>query len=150
MTPEDAVQVLQWDYEPPYDFYNIRSKSEAMQEFLMGSYYSVYYEDRLYGIFCIGKSAQVPEGSIAGVYKESCVDIGLGMSPALTGQGKGMEFFQSILSHVQSRFSGECIRLSVAAFNKRAIKLYTNSGFVQQATFFSKDVEFIVMVHPKR
>ena len=145
ITPEDALQVLGWKYEPPYDFYNIRSKSEAMQEFLMGSYYSVYKEDELVGVFCIGESAKVPEGIRAGVYKESRVDVGVGMSPVLTGQGKGMEFFESILSYLQRRFPEADMRLSVASFNKRAIKLYQNCGFTQQATFQSKDHEFIVM-----
>lgn len=150
MSPEEALQVLDWHYDPPYHFYNIRSKAEAMQEFLMGSYYAVYFQETLNGVFCIGQSAQVPEGIEAGVYKDALVDVGLGMSPAFTGQGQGSAFFQCILSHLHTRFPDAGIRLSVAAFNKRAIKLYTNCGFKEQSRFFAKSIEFIVMTREYR
>ncbi|MDQ0207149.1 GNAT family N-acetyltransferase [Alkalicoccobacillus murimartini] len=147
ISPEDAIEVIQWHYKPPYDYYNIRSRDEAMQEFLMGSYYSVRMSGEFVGIFCVGNSAQVPEGKVAGVYRELFVDVGVGMAPSLTGKGKGRDFFQVIVSYLQKQFPNAGVRLSVATFNKRAIKLYTNFGFSEEASFTADGVEFIVMTH---
>ena len=148
ITPEDAVRVIQWKYESPYDFYNIKSQAEAMQEFLMNAYYSVRLGDQLIGIFCIGPSAQVPEGRAAGIYRESYVDVGIGMAPSYTGQGNGKDFFRIIVSYLKKQFPDAGVRLSVATFNTRAIRLYENTGFKSVATFPAKDADFIVMTHP--
>ncbi|WYP26216.1 GNAT family N-acetyltransferase [Alkalihalobacillus sp. FSL W8-0930] len=147
ITPEDAVEVIHWKYEAPYDFYNIRAQAEAMQEFLMNPYYTIRCGEQLVGIFCIGTSAQVPEGRATGMYVERFIDIGLGMAPQLTGQGKGHAFFQKIASFLKERYPNTGVRLSVATFNKRAIKLYESIGFRRVASFPAQDADFIIMTH---
>lgn len=147
MTEKYAIDVLCWKYERPYDFYNNVLTSNAILELIGSNYYVVldnHYE--LIGYFCIGLPAQVPIGDQFHAYEEECMDIGIGMKPELTGKGNGSRFFSAILEFIQETHQGIDLRLTVAAFNKRAIRLYENMGFVKQMHFKNKeDTEFIVM-----
>jgi [ribosomal protein S18]-alanine N-acetyltransferase len=60
----------------------------------------------------------------------SVIELGLAMRPDLTGKGLGLEFVRAGLAFAKQRFSPASFRLDVAAFNKRAIKVYTRAGFV--------------------
>ena len=76
--------------------------------------------------FCsFGADGQVPGGD----YSNEGLDIGLGMRPELTGQGNGAVFFGAILDYALSTFRPEFLRLTVAKFNLRALKLYESFGF---------------------
>ncbi|WP_085992911.1 GNAT family N-acetyltransferase [Oceanobacillus senegalensis] len=146
MTEKYAVDVLCWKYEKPYNFYNNVLTSGAIMELLTYKYFVVLdkYND-LIGYFCIGRPAQIPDGELNGVYKEDCIDVGIGMKPRLTGKGKGHIFFSRILRFIQEKHPDKDIRLTVATFNERAIRLYKKLGFVEDASFYSKEMEFITM-----
>ena len=147
LTEEYAKQILNWKYEAPYDFYNNEETSESLNELLETPYYAVLNQDHeLVGFFCIGSAAQVPFGSTVGAYNEDMRDIGIGMNPALTGQGNGAHFFSFILSYIQETYQLDAIRLTVANFNQRAIHLYTKLGFVKKVEFNRDTTEFITMV----
>ncbi|GEN54915.1 GNAT family N-acetyltransferase [Halobacillus faecis] len=147
MTKEYAEESLRWTYEPPYDFYNVELSEEALAERLDGSYRSVLDEEgALIGFFCTGESAKVPAGEKDGVYAEVAVDMGLGMHPSLTGQGHGHLFGKTVLAEILKENEGMPVRLSVATFNKRAIRLYENMGFVEQASFQTEACPFITMI----
>lgn len=147
MTEEYAKQILNWKYEAPYDFYNNEETSESLNELLDNPYYAVLNPDNeLVGFFCIGNAAQVPFGSTVGAYDEDMSDIGIGMNPAITGQGFGTPFFSFILSYIQETYGLDAIRLTVAIFNERAIHLYTKLGFVKKVEFNRDSTEFITMV----
>jgi RimJ/RimL family protein N-acetyltransferase len=76
--------------------------------------------------FCsFGSDGQVPGGD----YSDDALDIGVGMRPELTGQGKGADFFGAILGYALGTLNPELLRLTVAKFNLRALKLYENFGF---------------------
>jgi [ribosomal protein S18]-alanine N-acetyltransferase len=139
-----AKEALQWKYEPPYDFYSNELTEESLNELLNGAYVAVLNEKlQIVGYYCTGVSAQVPKGNEFGAYTETTkIDIGLGLKPNLTGQGNGRSFFQFLLQEIGS----ENLRLTVASFNKRAIKLYENFGFKHQQTFVSNGINFQVMV----
>ncbi|MCQ6268208.1 GNAT family N-acetyltransferase [Fictibacillus sp. WQ 8-8] len=144
-----AVNILNWRYDAPYDFYNNEVSPDSMKEMLENSYRVIL--DRYQGIagfFCTGSSAQVPAGHQYGAYSDDLIDLGIGMNPELTGQGYGSEFFSFILRHIQAAFSGVSIRLTVAAFNHRAIHLYEKLGFVKQIQFNNGRTDFITMVKP--
>lgn len=128
---EHAQQIVRWQYEAPYEFYNGEDREEDIQELLDGSYVAVFADGKLAGFFCTGKSAQVPKGHLYKAYDGKLVDIGLGMHPTLTGQGGGSAFWDFVLHSV----SAEQLRLTVASFNKRAICLYEKFGFVKTMTF---------------
>ncbi|WP_156288702.1 GNAT family N-acetyltransferase [Oceanobacillus salinisoli] len=146
MTENYAIEVLCWKYEKPYDFYNNVLTSGAIMELLTYKYYVVLDDyNSLIGYFCTGRPAQVPAGDGHGAYKEDCIDVGIGMHPELTGKGKGSVFFSNVLRFLKEKHRGKDIRLTVATFNTRAIRLYEKVGFVRDFTFMSDDVEFITM-----
>ncbi|MCA1319026.1 GNAT family N-acetyltransferase [Bacillus tianshenii] len=151
MSRSDADEILSWRYDPPYELYNNEKSDEALLELLNGSYHSVYVgEESLFGYYCHGDSAKVPAGHASGAYMEDCLDIGLGMKPQLTGKGKGSLFLSFILDSLAQESSGQVVfRLTVASFNKRAITLYSNHGFVRRDVFEHNGVEFITMVSSK-
>ncbi|WPK10962.1 GNAT family protein [Lysinibacillus louembei] len=146
MDKEKASAILNWRYEAPYDFYNNELTDEALQELLDGSYNAIVDDkQQLIGFFCVGKGAQVPAGNRFDAYTASCVDMGFGMNPHLTGQGNGFDFCSLIMQFIEQNYAGTPIRLTVAKFNQRAIHLYEKLGFVAQAEFSSELAEFIVM-----
>lgn len=147
LTESEANEIITWKYPEPYSFYNFEDSEEIMQELLDGTYYSVRDEtDQLIGFFCYGKNAQVPAGGEAGLYPgENVCDIGLGMKPELTGQGFGQAFLKWGIDYALKHDTPNQLRLSVAAFNKRAIRLYSKAGFREGGSFQNKDVLFLVM-----
>jgi len=150
MNGMDAAEILLWHYEEPYDFYNMDNSDETLSELLDGSYYAVYSgDDRLFGYYCKGNSAQVPAGHASRAYLDACLDIGLGMKPNMTGSGRGSSFFSFILDSLVEEKEGQAsFRLTVATFNKRAMALYLKLGFERKITFEQNGVEFVTMVKP--
>ncbi|MDN4525015.1 GNAT family N-acetyltransferase [Fictibacillus fluitans] len=144
---EFALEILNWNYEAPYDFYNMDTSNDSMNELLENSYTVVLDEkDNLTGFFCTGTAAQVPAGEQVGAYKKDALDIGLGMNPELTGQGNGSLFLSFILEYLEGQSRDRAFRLTVASFNKRAIRLYEKFGFREIFAFHRGEAEFIVMV----
>lgn len=143
MTEEAAREILSWTYPVPYDLYNGEVTEESLQEFAENLYYAIEQEGNLVGFYCTGFVAQVPIGYLFQAYPEGYFDIGLGMRPDLTGQGRGMGFMQFIIDSIETK---QPLRLTVAAFNKRANALYEKFGFRKVSAFMNaNDVEFFVM-----
>lgn len=138
---ERAVWLIRtWRYPAPYNVYNV-SADEAIDEFLDGSYYAAENDSgELIGFFCFGASARVPAGHFAGCYDADALDIGLGLRPDLNGQGLGRGFMQAGLDFAASNLGADCLRLSVMRFNRRAIRLYQNLGFVHTCQFRAMDL----------
>ncbi|WP_219835110.1 GNAT family N-acetyltransferase [Paenibacillus sp. R14(2021)] len=144
MRTEDAESIVKWRYEQPYHFYDHESTPEAVQELLAGNYYTVFdNHDGLLGFYCVGSSAQVPSESYD--YVDSYLDIGLGMRPDRTGMGKGNEFLSFVLRSIKEQYANKPLRLTVAAFNQRAIRLYRHFQFIETAQFTKGSTEFVVM-----
>ena len=103
-------------------------------------YHSVYDErGGLVGYFCFGEDARVTAGRQLGVYdKEPALDVGLGMRPDLTGRGLGTEFVHAGLRFPTENLSPLGFRLTVAASNLRAIRVYERVGFEPVETFGSR------------
>lgn len=136
MTNTDATEILEWRYPYPYDFYNNELDDESMSEMLEGTYHAVRTETGdLFGFYCTGNSAQVPAGRLLGIYPEGSIDFGLGIRPAETGQGKGSEFFAFVQEEIVRKHPDSPLRLTVALFNKRAIRLYEKFGFFKVKEF---------------
>lgn len=143
----EAREVLQWRYDPPYDLYDNEKSEETIHEFTSGSYIALYNDqERLFGFFCTGAPAQVPAGHKQGVYEEALLDVGLGMNPDDVGGGNGYEFCEVILSEITYTYGDVPIRLSVATFNSRAIRVYEKLGFKKMDSFRTEATEFITMV----
>ncbi len=147
MTEGYAKEILEWSYEKPYDFYNIEQEEGQLEELLDGTYFVVVNNtDELYGFFCVGNAAKVPAGHQANAYADNCVDVGLGMKPDLTGHGHGTAFCTLILEFIQRANPCLPLRLTVAHFNKRAIKLYKKLGFEMERFFNTNNGLFVTMI----
>jgi ribosomal-protein-alanine N-acetyltransferase len=124
MTQAEAEAVGRWQYPPPYDFYDVGADpadyAELTDPAARGSRFFVASSpaDRLIGFF---EYKPVRDG---------VVEIGLGLRPDLTGAGRGLAFVQAGLAFARRRFSSPEIRLWVATFNQRAVKIYERAGFV--------------------
>ncbi|RJO67850.1 MAG: N-acetyltransferase [Myxococcales bacterium] len=136
---EDAEAIIHWRYEPPYDVYNAEGDPEARRELLGGAYRAVETEHgELVGFFCLGPNAQVDGARTRGLYADrGFVDLGLGMRPDQTGQGLGAAFVETCLAWGREQLHPQGFRLSVAAFNARAIAVYTRVGFEKVASCVS-------------
>lgn len=148
MTEERAREVLSWTYAPPYDWYNLPNSPEALEEIRSSSYYAVVdASNRMTGFFCTGASAQVPNESYG--YGGDYIDIGIGMKPELTGQGRGYSFFAAVTDYIERTYGRKPQRVTVADFNERAIRLYAKCGFRAETSFTREAMAFLTMLrHP--
>lgn len=135
MTEKDAQTIAAWAYPPPYDLYALSAGD--VRELLDGGYYAALdAEGTLLGFFCFGAPARVPAGIPSGAYDDaSLLDIGLGLSPGLCGQGLGLAFLLEGLAFALKTFAPAGFRLTVAAFNLRAAKVYERAGFHPTGSF---------------
>ena len=137
MTEDAARTISTWQYEPEYALYDMDGTTECIAELLNGTYYVATDEcGEVVGFYCYGDSAQVPTGEEFGVYANpDYLDFGLGMRPDLTGHGEGQDFLLRGLQFARENFAVRHFRLTVAAFNQRAIKLYLKVGFTREKIF---------------
>ena len=106
-------------------------------------YHSVYDDDgELAGYFCFGEDARVPAGRQLGVYeREPALDVGLGMRPDFAGRGLGTEFVLAGLRFAREAYSPPAFRLTVAASNRRAVRVYERVGFEAVESFGARTPE---------
>lgn len=137
MDLEAALAVVGWRYPPPYDVYSI-ADSPAEAALFLAARERDYYQLRdgsgeLVAFCCFGEEARVPGGD----YSLPALDVGLGLRPDLTGRGHGRRILEAILAFGAARHGHATARLTVAAFNARAIRLYAGCGFAEVARFAS-------------
>ena len=135
ITPGDARAISRWRYDEPYSIYDGDPASVGTLLQPRFSYHSVHDErGDLVGYFCFGEDARVAAGRRL-YERESALDVGLGMRPDLTGRGLGEEFLRSGLRFAREASSPPAFRLTVATFNRRAIRVYERVGFETVETF---------------
>jgi RimJ/RimL family protein N-acetyltransferase len=133
-TEGELRAISAWRYDPPYAFYNGEPAPVKNPE----RYFAARGEDgALVGFFYYE-----PQGDV--------LDYGLGLRPDLTGRGLGLDFFRSGLEFGRELHRPALVRLHVAAFNKRAIKVYERAGFRETGGHirtFARwgEVEFVTM-----
>jgi len=129
LTQKEALTIAyEWHYTPPYDFYDMEADEEDLAMFIdpkqrKNNAYSLHASQRLVGFFSVDEK------------KEKTGVLGLGMHPNLTGQGYSKSFLQTILAYIKAHYDYDTLSLSVATFNKRAIKAYKNLGFKEKESF---------------
>jgi RimJ/RimL family protein N-acetyltransferase len=136
MDEASARAIATWRYDAPYDLYNLDADDlpGAVQAFMdpRNAYYVMV--DGLEGLVaycCFGPDAMVPGGD----YGAPGLDIGLGVRPDLTGQGRGLAFVSSVLAFARRTFAPEAFRVTIAEFNKRALRVWEKAGFRAVQTF---------------
>lgn len=136
MTNDHAIEISKWQYSDEYSIYSFTENEETVAELLNGDYYVYVNENKLIGYICFEKSARIP--TIANIYNEEFIDIGLGLNPSLCGRGNGYNFILNAIEFSKQNFKTSKFRLTVADFNKRAIKVYEKVGFKYYKTIEHK------------
>ena len=145
----DAEEISRWRYPEPYATYDGDPSSVPGLLDPRYTYHAVTDPGgELVGYFCFGADATVPAGRRLGLYGGDALDIGLGMRPDLTGRGLGPDFVRAGLRFAGERFSPPAFRLTVAAFNRRAISVYEAVGFEAVCSFGDKGEEWLLMQRP--
>ena len=133
-TAADLEELTAWRYEPPYELYD-----GDLDPPLNPERWFVEHDK---------------EGRVSGFHyyepKGETLEYGLGLRPDLAGRGLGLEFFRRGVEFGRARFRPERMRLYVAAFNERAIKVYERAGFRETGRHIRTfprfgDVEFVEM-----
>ena len=144
----DAVAIASWIYADPYTLYNhAPDRREAVaRDMLDPAQCYCVLKDSSGGVVafaCCGRSARVKGGE----YSAGCIDIGLGLRPMLTGQGLGRSVVAAVLEWVQRSAPGQRPRVTIAAFNIRAQRVWQDIGLVQTQQFArpSDGTRFVIL-----
>lgn len=139
---------VNWQYKPPYDVYNCPPEEvgDAVQYNIDPAnnvYAMIDQNEELIGYCSYGKDAQVPGGD----YNEDALDIGLMIKPELTGQGMGVAFAGEVIKNGIEKYAPEKLRVTIAAFNTRAMRVWEKNGFKKTQDFKGSGdgMEFVVM-----
>ncbi|MCY0906192.1 GNAT family N-acetyltransferase [Arthrobacter sp. H14-L1] len=129
MLPDIAREIAdEWKYSPPYDFYNADADPGDYREFIDPTFWPEYF----YGAYVRGELIGFFQVDVRGTFCE----ISLGMRPDLTGNGLGRAFVDACIGQTVADLGSErTLSLSVASFNKRAIRVYEAAGFVKKRSF---------------
>lgn len=144
LNEQEARTILGWQYEPPYDVYNMGDGHDdpellaaALDYFLNPAlaFHSIMSEETgtLVAFCSFGLDAQVSGGD----YNEPALDIGLGVRPDLTGRGLGASFVQAVVAFACHTFQPPRLRVTIASFNQRAQCVWEKNGFSASSTFVS-------------
>jgi [ribosomal protein S18]-alanine N-acetyltransferase len=121
LTLEESERPLGWRYPAPYATYD----AEGPLRSGLGFFAVEDESGELVGFGCIGAEARVP-----GVDQEAgTVDVGYGLRPDLTGQGRGREFVGAVLAHVVADHPGARLRMSILRWNERSRRVAEAHGF---------------------
>ena len=137
----EARAMIQWRYEPPYDIYNLVTTDCDAQVRFLADPRSYYYaivcspDDDLVGFCCFEADARVPGGD----YTEAALDIGLGVRPDRTGRGLGQAFVEAVIAFGCEWFSAPALRVTIAEFNARALRVWERAGFERVGRFTRAD-----------
>ena len=129
MNQQEAEEIADdWKYDGVYSFYDISADAEDYSEFVneekrADKYFSCYLYDKLVAWYSLD------------VLENNNIELGLGIKPNCTGKGFGFHFVSAVMIHAASIHCVHSFVLSVASFNKRAIKAYKKAGFVKTEIF---------------
>lgn len=124
MTEKEAREVCTWKYPAEFAEYDLPTWEECCAkgwaltdaEKRENSYFSVFYEGRLFGFFHI-------------MDREDHIELGVGMHPEQCGKHLGKIFMELALAKIEVLHYGLPVLLSVRIFNQRAIRCYRSVGF---------------------
>jgi ribosomal-protein-alanine N-acetyltransferase len=149
MDADSAAAVLRWQYDAPYDFYNFAAAGMEREIHSMlapeNHFFSLQAESgEVIAYCCFGREGQVPGGD----YAESALDIGLMLRPDLTGRGLGRPIARQVVTFGSSRWPAKKCRVTIAAFNDRALRVWQALGFVSVARFVERgtNTQFHILI----
>ncbi|MEO0759490.1 MAG: GNAT family N-acetyltransferase [Cyanobacteria bacterium J06648_16] len=138
---KEAIVVLGWQYPSPYDRYNFvrgNFSEDDLKKALIdltnpeNAFFSIFGKrNTLEGVCSFGPDGQVPGGD----YSKKALDIGMGLRPDLTGKGLGQQYAAAVVKFGISRYRPQQLRVTIAAFNRRAQTVWQRLGFTPIARF---------------
>jgi ribosomal-protein-alanine N-acetyltransferase len=126
MNKEYANAIADWHYDDVYSFYDMAADEDDLRIFMDAN----NWQD-------IIKAAFDENDELVGwasFYTENDEFwLSLGLRPDLTGRGLGREFVSECVNYLalEYKLTKPIIKLAVALFNQRAIKVYQRAGFVE-------------------
>ena len=144
----NARACVAWHYEAPLDFYNLNPNQieQNVQYFLdsKNQFYGIFEKQEFMGFCSFGEDGQVNGGD----YSLQGLDIGMGIRPDLIGQGRGSYYVEAVLNFASTKFNPLIYRVTIAAFNQRALRVWHKAGFHPANTFEDKSqgVTFVTLV----
>lgn len=135
MSPAHAHAVERWRYPEDYAFCNMEADPEDLREFLD---FEKWEPDTK---FAVTDGSGDLVGFFEFVTRDGVTEVGLGLRPDRAGHGFGREFLRVGLRFAVERFNPRRLKLSVATFNQRAIKVYVRVGFAVTQRFVQKPTE---------
>lgn len=103
-------------------------------------WFEAHADDELVGYFCL-------------CIENDNIDIGLGLRPDYCGRGMGKQFLTDIICFIERSYAYSTLSMDVAAFNKRAIKVYNSCGFKETHSFLQHtnggEYDFIHLIMQK-
>lgn len=146
---KSAQAILNWDYVPPYDIYNLTgSDPEATLQYLLdpqNAFHGIYRQQGHLEAYCsFGPDGQV----LGGDYSTPALDIGLAVRPDLTGQGHGSEYINAVIDFACRTYAADRLRVTIAAFNARALRVWEKAGFQIIQTFQGgwENMDFVILI----
>lgn len=118
--------VSNWHYDDIYSFYDMAADEDDLKIFMD--------TENRHSIIRAVLSEDDELVGWASFYTENDEFwLSLGLRPDLTGQGLGVEFVSECVRYAISHYkpTNDTIKLAVALFNQRAIKVYQRTGFVE-------------------
>jgi RimJ/RimL family protein N-acetyltransferase len=132
MTAGFASEIVTWSYPPPHDVYSLtRTDPKSFLDEANGYFALVDEQGGLIGYRCFGPDGRVPGWP----YDDSALDTGGGLRPDLTGRGRGRAAITVGLDFGRRRYRPAAFRVTVAAFNERALRVVRSLDFTDVATF---------------
>ncbi len=145
----DIELMTSWHYPPPYDIYNLNHppSEQEIADWLDPAIHChalVNGDGEMLAFVTFGPDGQVGGGD----YSADALDIGMGVRPDLTGQGLGRRFAQAVIKFAIATYQPSALRVTIAAFNQRAIRVWENLEFqpVQQFPSRFDQREFITFL----
>lgn len=142
ITKEIAEKIITWSYQPPYGFYDLSPEDLSGLLTPKYRYHQVLDQDgNLIGYCCYGLDARVTGGDYSRGEPE-VLDVGVGMNPKKTGQGRGAAFVGAILEYGAAAYQPTFFRATIADFNQRSLRTFQNLGFEIKGRFLRKLGDF--------
>jgi len=140
-TERDARDIATWKYEGIYSFYD-NDKTEAKKQLAS----NIHNDEESLAMY---DEKEQLIGNCSFSIDEDEFELGVQMRPSLTGKGMGTETVKTILDFGREKYKFNSIKLLVAKFNKRAIRVYEKLEFKKIDEFVwnvnGGETEFIEM-----
>lgn len=133
MRPEDAKAIASWQYPAPYDVYTFSD-----WERMAAAGWAITIPEKRAGEL----RTLWENGNLAAWFRlfmkpgENKTFLGLGVAPALCGQGKGISYVKMMVGYALAE-KRSALYLEVRDFNQRAIRCYQTAGFREEARYKS-------------